>query len=45
VDRQFAAWLHHEFSAMDPNCLAPVAFRYSAGSVTVEPLGDPASVA
>jgi hypothetical protein len=45
VDREFAAWLHQEFAAIDPNCLAPVAFRFTAGTVTLEPLGDAAAVA
>jgi hypothetical protein len=45
VDREFAAWLHAEFSAPDPNCLAPLAFRVASGRLVVEPLGAPAAIA
>ena len=40
TDREFAAWLFEEFSAQDPNGLAPVAFVVRDRTLEVEPLGD-----
>ena len=45
VDRGFAGWLHEEFAALDPNCLAPIGFDFRAGRVTLEPLDAPTAVA
>jgi hypothetical protein len=45
VDRDFAAWLHHEFAAQDPNCLAPLGFAFADGRVSVEALDQPAAIA
>jgi hypothetical protein len=41
----FAAWLHAEFAAPDPNCLAPLGFRLANGRLTVEALDESAAVA
>jgi hypothetical protein len=40
TDREFAAWLFDEFSAQDPNGLAPAAFVIRDRMLEVEPLGD-----
>lgn len=40
TDREFAAWLFEEFSAQDPNGLAPAAFVVRDRALEVEPLGD-----
>jgi hypothetical protein len=45
VDRGFATWLHEEFAALDPNCLAPIAFDFRDGRIALEPLGAPTAVA
>lgn len=45
TDRGFAAWLHLEFAAQDPNCLAPIGFLLADGRVTAEALDEPAAIA
>lgn len=40
TDREFAAWLFDEFSAQDPNGLAPAAFVVRDRTLEIEPLGD-----
>lgn len=40
VDRGFALWLYAEFADQDPNCLAPVGFRYADGAITIEPIDE-----
>jgi hypothetical protein len=40
VDRDLAAWLWSEVASQDPNCPAPVGYRFEAGAVRVESL-DP----
>ena len=45
TDPGFAAWLHGEFAAPDPNCLAPIGFRLADGRLSVEALGEAAAIA
>lgn len=40
VDREFALWLYAAFAAEDPNCLAPIGFRYADGVVTIEAIDE-----
>src|SRR5439155_6123528 len=45
VDRDLAAWLYGEFAAQDPNCLAPLAFAFGDGRISVDALYQPAAIA
>jgi hypothetical protein len=45
VDREFALWVHEEFAAQDPNCLAPLGFLVRDGTVAIEPLEPEFAVA
>lgn len=38
VDRDFALWLYAEIANEDPNCLAPIGFRYDGSGMALEPL-------
>jgi hypothetical protein len=45
VDPELAAWLYAEFAMPDPNCLAPLSFRFADGRMAVEALGEAAAIA
>ena len=45
IEPAFASWLYGEFAMPDPNCLAPLGFRFADGRVTVEALDEPAAIA